>query len=134
PVYVGNESAGSVTVTVTRSGPTVGIVPVGYGTAPGTATSGVDYTDDSRTLPFAAGVASRTFTVPIVNDTPFEGAESITLVLRHPGGVARLGPLSTAPITVLENDPPGAISFSASAYTVSEAAGVATITVQRTPG
>jgi subtilisin family serine protease len=134
PVYVVNESAGSVTVTVTRSGPTVGIVTVDYATAAGTATSGVDYTDVSGTLTFAAGVASRTFTVPIVNDTPFEGAESITLVLRHPGGVARLGPLSTATITVLDNDPPGAIRFSASAYTVSEAAGVATITVQRTPG
>src|SRR4029434_7849474 len=43
-------------------------------------------------------------------------------------------PLSTSTITILDNDPPGAISFSASAYTVSEAAGVATITVQRTPG
>src|SRR4029453_8591558 len=92
PVYVVNESAGTVTVTVTRSGPTVGIVTVDYATAAGTATSGVDYTDVSGTLTFAAGIASRTFTVPIVNDTLFEGAESIALVLRHPGGVAQLGP------------------------------------------
>ena len=134
PVYVVNESAGIVTVTVNRSGPTVGSVTVDYATAAGTATSGLDYTDVSGTLTFAAGIASRTFTVPIVNDTLFEGAESIAVVLRHPGGVAQLGPLSTATITILDNDPPGAIRFSASAYTVSESAGVATITAQRTPG
>ena len=55
PVYVVNESAGTVTVTVTRSGPTVGSVTVDYATAAGTATSGVDYTDVSGTLTFAAG-------------------------------------------------------------------------------
>ena len=72
--------------------------------------------------------------MPIINDTLFESAKSIALVLRHPTGVAQLGPLSTATITILDNDPPGAIRFSASVYTVSESAGVATITVQRTPG
>ena len=42
--------------------------------------------------------------------------------------------MSTSTITILDNDPPGAIRFSASAYTVSESAGVATIRVERTPG
>ena len=134
PVYVVNEAAPTATVTVTRSGPTVGTVTVDYATAAGSATSGADYTDVSGTLTFAAGIASRTFTVPIINDTVFESAESISLVLRHPTGVAQLGPLSTSTITILDNDPPGAIRFSASAYTVSESAGVATITVQRTAG
>src|SRR6185295_5253981 len=77
---------------------------------------------------------SRTFTVPIVNDTVFERGESISLVLRHPGGVAQLGPMSASAITIVDNDPPGAMRFSASAYTVSESAGQATITVQRTSG
>ena len=134
PVYVVNEAAGTATVTVTRSGPPVGTVTVDYATAAGSATSGADYTDVSGTLTFASGIASRTFTVPIINDTVFESAESISLVLRHPTGVAQLGPLSTSTITILDNDPPGAIRFSASAYTVSESAGVATITVQRTAG
>ena len=134
PVYVVNEAAGSVTVTVTRSGPAVGTVTVDYATAAGSATSDADYTDVSGTLTFTAGIVSRTFLVPIINDTVFEPSESISLVLRHPTGVAQLGPLSTSTITILDNDPPGAIRFSASAYTVSEAAGVATITVQRTAG
>jgi len=134
PVYVVNESAGTATVTVNRSGPTVGTVTVDYATTTGSATAGVDYTDVSGTLTFTAGIASRTFTVPIVNDTIFESGESISLVLRHPGGVAQLGPMSASAITIVDNDPPGAMRFSASAYTVSESAGQATITVQRTSG
>ena len=108
---------------------------VDYATAAGSATAGADYTDVSGTLTFAAGIASRTFTVPIVNDTLFEGAESVALVLRQSrrrraAGPARAPPRSPSSTTIR----PAPIRFSAGAYTVSESAGVATITVQRTPG
>jgi hypothetical protein len=133
PVYVVNEATTTATITVIRTGPAVGTVTVDYASAPGSATPDVDYTNVGGTLTFGPGIASRTFTVPIVNDTLFEAAESVALLLNNPTGGALLGPLSTSTITIVDNDPPGAIRFSAATYSVSEA-GVATITVQRTGG
>jgi subtilase family protein/Calx-beta domain-containing protein/CARDB protein len=133
PVYVVSEAAGAATVTVVRIGPAFGTVTVDYASAAGSAALGADYTNVGGTLTFGPGVASRAFTVPIVNDPLFERSESVALLLTNPTGSALLGQLSTATITVVDNDPPGAIRFSAPAYSVSEA-GVATITVQRING
>src|SRR5205085_2915731 len=54
-----------------------------YATASGTATSGADFTSTSGTLTFGAGSGARTqtITVPITNDTTYEGSESFTMVL-----------------------------------------------------
>jgi hypothetical protein len=134
PVYVANEATPTVTVTVVRTGPTVGTVTVDYASAAASATPGADYTSVGGTLTFGPGVTSRTFTVPIIDDTVFEAVESVGLLLTNPGGGARLGPLDAATIRIVDNDPPGAVRFSAAAYTISEATGVATITVQRTAG
>jgi azurin len=131
PVYVVTEAATPVTITVTRTGPPLGTVTVDYATAAGSATAGLDYLDASGTLTFPPGVATRTFTVPMPSDTMFEPTESISLLLTNPTGSALLGPQSTAAITIVDNDPPGAIRFSAATYAVSEAAG-AVITVVRT--
>ena len=133
PGYIVSEAATSATVTVVRVGPPVGTVTVNYASAVGTATPGADFTGVDGTLTFGPGIASRTFTVPLLTDTVFEPSESINLLLTNPGGGAQLGPVSAATITVTDNDPPGTIRFSAAGYTVSEA-GTATITVVRTPG
>ncbi len=133
PVYVVNEAAASATATVVRIGPPAGTVTVHYASAAGSATPGADYTSVGGTLTFGPGIVSRTFTVPLRVDTLFEPAESLGLLLTNPTGGAQLGPLSASTITIVDNDPPGAIRFSAAAYTVSEA-GLATLTVVRTPG
>ena len=77
---------------------------------------------------------SRTFTVPIISDTVFEPTESVALMLSNPTGGALLGPRNTATITIVDNDPPGSIRFSAATYAASEAVGTGTITVQRREG
>jgi hypothetical protein len=130
PVYVVSEATTTATVTVIRTGPSVGTVTVDYATRPGSATAGVDYQSVSGTLTFGPGILSKTFTVPIVNDTLAEATEVVTLLLSNPGGGAQLGVRSTSSIVITDNDPPGAIRFSAAAYTVGET-GLATITVQR---
>ena len=82
--YTVNENAGTATITVTRTGGSDGASRVNYATSNGTATAGSDYTAASGTLTFAAGETSKTFTMPIINDTAVENAETVTLTLSNP--------------------------------------------------
>jgi hypothetical protein len=100
--YSVDESAGSVTITVTRGGDTSAAVTVDYATSDGTATAGQDYTAVSGTLPFGSGVTSSTFAVPITADSVTEGNETVNLTLSNPTGGASLGTPSTAVLTIVE--------------------------------
>jgi serine protease AprX len=131
------EDAGSITVTVTRSGGSAGAVTVDYSTADGTASAGEDYQSASGTLSFLDGETARTFVVTILDDTLVEGDEDLTLLLANPTGGATLGTQDTASLTIIENDAlpePGDLQFDASAYSVSESGGSVTVTVIRTGG
>ena len=134
--YSVNENQGTATITVTRSGDTTGSVTVLYATSNGTATAGSDYTAASGTLTFAAGEASKTFTVSIIDDTLVEGNETVNLTLSSPSGGATLGSPASASLTIVDNDAaqPGVLQFSAATYSVNEGQGSATITVTRTGG
>ena len=127
--YQVDEAAGTLTVTVTRTGSTASPGTVDYATAAGSAGSD-DYTPTSGTLTFAAGQASATFTVPILQDAVAEGPESFTVGLSNPTGGAVLGSPTTAGVLIL--DETAAVGFVATAVTVNEAAGTVTLTVART--
>ena len=104
--YSINENGGSATITVTRTGGSDNAVSVNYATSNGSATSGSDYTAASGTLNFANGdAASKTFTVSVIDDTTYEGNETVTLTLSNPTGGATLGSPSSAVLTIVENDP-----------------------------
>jgi hypothetical protein len=79
-----NEATGTATFTVTLSAASGQAVTVGYSMANGSATSGSDYTAGSGTLTFAAGVTSQTISVPILQDTTYEGSETFTVTLASP--------------------------------------------------
>jgi hypothetical protein len=128
------ESTKSATITVSRSGPTTTAVTVDYATSNGTANAGSDYTGVSGTLTFAAGQASRTFTIPIINDTLDENSETVNLSLSNPTGGAQLGTQNTAVLTITDDDTGGTLQFSAAAYSASETKTPVTITVKRTGG
>jgi len=102
--YTVNESARRATVTVIRSGGSVGTVTVNYSTSNGTATAGVDYTAGSGTLSFASGQVVKTFTIPIINDSIDEPDETVNLTLSNPTGGASLGAQNTAILTITDND------------------------------
>jgi Calx-beta domain len=99
-----NESGRKATVTVIRSGGSVGTVTVNYSTGNGTATAGVDYTAKSGTLSFASGQVVKTFTIPIINDSIDEPDETVNLALSNPTGGASLGAQNTAILAITDND------------------------------
>lgn len=97
------------------------------------------YSSDSRitpatgTLTFAAGEYDKTISIPITDDTIYEGNADIGVGLYSPtGGVMILPGSSNQLITLLEDDPPPILNFSAPKYTFSEAAGNAVVNVNRT--
>ncbi|MDX2215820.1 MAG: Calx-beta domain-containing protein [Oculatellaceae cyanobacterium bins.114] len=102
--YTVGEAGTRATITVNRTGSTVGESRVNYSTvAGGTATAGADYTNTTGTLVFANGQTSRTFTIPIINDTAGEGNETIRITLTSPAN-ARLGTQNAATLNITDND------------------------------
>jgi hypothetical protein len=101
--YSIDESGGSATITVSRSGSGTEAVTVNCATGNGSALAGADYTTAAGTLSWAAGDTSpKIFTVAITNDTDVEGSETVDLTLSNPGG-ATLG-LSNATLTISDDD------------------------------
>jgi uncharacterized delta-60 repeat protein len=134
PTYTVNENGGSATITVIRTNGSTGVVSVRYATSDGTATAGADYTAVSGTLQFLSGQTSRTFTIPIINDTLVEQDETIRIVLSHPTGGASLG-LTNATLTIIDDDhAAGRLSLQNETFTALENAGTALITVVRSGG
>src|SRR5215211_4615804 len=121
-------------VTVLRSGNTRVAASVQYSdNGTGTATGGgVDYSFAGGTLNFAAGETQKTFPVTIV-DNGTANAPNKTVVFKlsnaTPGGSQIK--TTTAMLTIVDNEGPGTLDFSSSAYNVVESAGLATITVNR---
>ena len=94
------DTAGSVTLKVQRVGSTLGAVTVGYATANGTATSGVDYTAKSGTLNWAVGNAAyKTVTITVLTRAGNQPNRVFNVTLSAPGG-ATLGTPSTEAVTV----------------------------------
>ncbi|WP_338415330.1 Calx-beta domain-containing protein [uncultured Sphaerotilus sp.] len=109
PVAV-NEGAGQVTFTITLSEPSKDTVTVRYTTVDGTATRGTDYTPPvTEMLTFAPGETSKTVTVPIINDSVYEGPETFSLQLSDPVNAGLPNPIGQA--TILDDGtgtvPPG---------------------------
>jgi hypothetical protein len=111
--YTVSEGAGSVDVTVLRSGDMGSAVRVDYVTSDtaganncnainGAASSRCDYLTTIGTLNFAANELLKTIPIPIVNDSYAEGSETFTFTLNNPSGAtvgSRLALRSRLPIT-----------------------------------
>ncbi len=100
--YSVNENGTTQTIAVNRTGGINVSASVSYGTADGSATAGSDYTATSGTLNFLSGETSKTFTIPITNDTLVEGNESVNLSLTNATNNASLGNQKTAVLTIVD--------------------------------
>lgn len=103
-----NESAGTITITVTRTGGSEGAVSVSYLTVNGTAVTPGDYLAAMGTLNWADGdTAPKTFQVTIVNDGTQEPSESFFVTIFNSQGGATLGSPVTEEVTILDDDAGG---------------------------
>ncbi len=131
------QQAGTVTLSVTRTGGNAGKATVHFATSDGSALNGTDYTGQNATLTWNDGDAvSQNISIPISGTTPFYGTKTFTLTLSNATG-ATLGSLTTATVTITGSAPPppaGNLSFSAATTTVSQTATSVTLTVNRTNG
>ena len=97
-----NETAATVDVPVSLTGPSASIVTVAYATVDGTAAAGLDYVTAGGVLTFAPGETVKTVPVAIVPDVFDEDDESFQLVLSAPVNAAIVD--GTGVGTILDDD------------------------------
>ena len=109
--YAVGEDGGSVTIQITRTTGSSGEARINYSTSNGTATAGSDFTSASGTLVFAEGDTTKTFNIPITNDSFDETDETFIVRLSDAIGTSGLGEPSIASVIITDNDPPPAFSL-----------------------
>lgn len=99
------EGDAKVTITVNRTDGTSGAVNVPYAVTAVTAAQDSDYAGTYLgTLAFAAGEASRTFELTIVDDSLVESPEMFSITISSPSNGGVLGAVSSAVVTITDND------------------------------
>jgi hypothetical protein len=103
-------------VTVNRTGDTDGTSTVEYTTTDtdnftvncanfaGNAFARCDFATSVDTLTFGPGETSKTFQIPIINDSWAEGTETFGVTLSNPVGNATVGSQATATVTITDNE------------------------------
>jgi hypothetical protein len=95
------EDGVSVTLTVQRTGGSLGSVDVQFAATDLTATSGSDYTLSPGTITWAdRDVNDKTLVVTLVADAQAEGEETFQVTLSNPTGGAELGVPATAQVDI----------------------------------
>lgn len=135
--YVATEASKSGTLTLVRTGSSVGQIRVTVVDDGGSAEAGKDYEYSPRTVTWDDGETSpKSIEISIVHDTLAEGDEQISLSLQNLSAGAVYGSPRRAVLTIRDSNAPpaGAFQFSAAQYDANEDAGRATVTVTRTGG
>jgi hypothetical protein len=131
------QSVGTLPISVNRTGGSAGAVSVAYATASGTAVAGTDFTPASGTLQWADGDATpKTLAVGVMNGTPFSGNKTLTVALSKPSTGAAISSPGSASVTIAGDAVPpiGSVELSTTSFTVSQAAGKVSVTVNRIGG
>ena len=123
------EDAGSVTLTVRRTGDTNSTVTVPYLTTDFTALAGVDYVTNSGVLIFTNGQTTNLINVGVLNDQITETAEDFFVRLGVPVGEVMLGAITNVTVTIVDND--SILGLATNSLSVAEAGGGVDVTVFR---
>jgi hypothetical protein len=126
--YSVSENAGSVTLTVQRTGPPGGHAYVEFETGDGTAAAGFDYVAQRGTLVFF-GETNLTILVPILNDGVAEPDKGFVVRLFNPDPFDNeLGAIASAMVTILDDE---RLGFTSLRFGVRENEGSVLLTVSR---
>ncbi|MGV3611969.1 MAG: beta strand repeat-containing protein, partial [Fluviicola sp.] len=127
---IGENSGGSVTLTVTLSGPAsvATVVNLGY---TGTATSGTDYTAGVASVIIPANSTTATLTITPVNDVTFEGNETVitTITSVTGGNGATIGTPTSTTTTIVDDETVPTVSISGGTTIAENSPGTVTLTV-----
>jgi chitinase len=113
----GDAGAAMMNFTVSLSAAASEALVVQYGTADGSALTGLDYQGMSGSLTFAPGETSKILSFAVLGDTQREGTETFTVNLTAPGGARLLD--GSALGTILDNDGSGSTLPPAGWYSTS---------------
>ena len=123
------EGTATLTIPVTRSSGS-GSATVKYATSNGSAVAGQDYTANSGTLSFAAGVTTQNISISITNDSLYETDETFAVALNTPSMGWTLGSPAATTVTLKDNGDRN-VAFTSATALVNEGAGTVTLQVQR---
>ncbi|HEX7177653.1 MAG TPA: carboxypeptidase regulatory-like domain-containing protein, partial [Pyrinomonadaceae bacterium] len=101
--YSASEAAGSVAVTIVRTGDISSAAEVVCSAVNGSAEQRTDLSPVIGTISFESGEASKSLDIFITDDAYLEGAEQLTLMLSDPVG-GTLAEQSTTTLTIADND------------------------------
>jgi Calx-beta domain len=101
-----SQNAGTISITVTRTGATTTGVSVHFAAIDGAAHSGADYSVIAGILPFNPGASTATFNVTIIPSPSALTSTSFSLVLNTPSLGAQIGSPNAETITILHPHPP----------------------------
>jgi hypothetical protein len=126
------ENEGNVSITVTRTGGSDGVIQVNYLIENDTASS-QDYTAVTPNVLrwFDGESVNKQIEISISDDTIIESNEGFSVKLSNPTGDAKLGTPTTAKVTITDNDVATTLQFSSETYSVDEDEKIATIIVNR---
>ncbi len=99
-----SENAGSVRLTIRRSGSLEAEARVRFDTRSLGALDGEDYQGVSGEAVFAPGIATASETINILDDVRVEGLEEFEVVLSEPTGGVGLGSQSVARVAIVDDD------------------------------
>ena len=133
--YSANERDEGVTLTVTRTGSSLGPVAVNCLIPDGSAISGQDHyaATTNHLVWFNGESGTKTVFIPLINDALVESNETFSVLLTDPAGNVTLVNPGFATVTILDDDSPAVVQWSSASYVVNEN-GTAWLELRRSGG
>ncbi|MFC3800764.1 FG-GAP-like repeat-containing protein [Cohnella sp. GCM10012308] len=105
PTFSVLENAGNAIVTIERTGSSYGRTTVRLQTSDGTAVAGTDYTAVDARIVFSAGETTKTYSIPVLNDSDYRSDRTFDVTISGPTNEATMGTQTSATVTIQEDDP-----------------------------